>query len=117
MLQGKTKMAEVISMAQVFRLDKGRWPAHAAELLAFSRTFGGGLDLSGFHMLILRIEGEWSLSLEYALLVEGEKLALCGRIGLVRVALTDQETTFQWLTRHEALPSKKVETGSYCFIG
>ena len=117
MLQGKTKMAEVISMAQVFRLDQGRWPAHAAELLAFSRTHGPGLDLTGFHQLILRKEGDWSLGLEYALLVEGENLALCGRIGLVRVALTDQEATFQWLTRHEALPSKKVETGSYCFIG
>ena len=117
MEQDKGSLGEAISMAQVFRLERNRWPFHAAELLAFSRAWGKGLDYSGLHMLVLREVDDWALSMEYALLREGEGLASCGRLELRRVALTDTETTFQWTTRHLPLPPKKVKATAYCFIG
>jgi len=117
MIQGRTPLAEVVSTVQVFRLEQKRWPAHAADLLAFSRAWGEGLDLSGFHMLVLRKEGDWTLSLEYALLPEGDQLASCGKLEVRRVGGAGQEATFQWHTRHEALPPRRVERSAYCFIG
>ncbi len=117
MFQDKPRLAEVLSMAQVFRLEKGRWPVQAAELLAFSRAWGKGLDFSGLHMLVFREIGDWALLTEYTLLGEGDALASCGRLELKRLALTDAETTFQWVTRHEPLPPKKVELKAYCYIG
>ena len=117
MEQDKTNLGEVISMAQVFRLEKKRWPFHAAELLAFSRAWGKGLDYSGLHMLVFREVEDWALSMEYAILMEGNGLASCGRLELRRVALTDIETTFQWTTHYLSLPPKRVKVSAYCFIG
>ncbi len=115
MFPEKLNLAEIISMAQVFRVELNRWPVNAAELFVFSLAWGKPLDFSGLHTLVFTQEDPWSFGMEYAVSKRGEERVSCGRLELRRIGQTDMEMTFAWKTKHLSLPSKKVESAIYCF--
>ncbi len=104
-------------MVQVFRMEQNRWPAHAAELLAFSLFWGKPLDYSRFHTLVFTHENSRDFSLEYVLSKAGDDSGSCGRLELARVGQADQEMTFAWQTRHLPLPPKRLKSSTFCLIG
>ena len=116
MIQERPKLAEVVSMVQVFRMDQNRWPLQAAELFAFSLFWGKPLDYSGLHTLIFFQENSWHFGLEYVISKEGDESGSCGRLELTRVGQTDQEMTFAWQTRYLPLPPKRLKSSTFCLI-
>ncbi|HJT23071.1 MAG TPA: hypothetical protein VJ873_00730, partial [bacterium] len=45
----KSSLEKILKVTSIFRLEKRKWPLHAAELQSFALELGKSLDFSKFH--------------------------------------------------------------------
>src|SRR5579885_1798414 len=72
MLEKDRNLSKVLMMAGIFRLDEGRWPESAVELLRFTERKGWNLDLSPYHTLTFKTDSWRCLVVEVSRLTEGD---------------------------------------------
>ncbi|HET9869545.1 MAG TPA: hypothetical protein VFR02_03485 [bacterium] len=107
-------LEEVLPMLGAFRVEKGRWPLHAAELQAFAFSVRKPLDLSWFHRLAFRPAGAERLAVDFTALPAEDFWAERGRVE-VSFTLDDQEPqTLPLKARFTPLGAEKVELRSFC---
>src|SRR5271170_4665870 len=76
MLEKDRNLSKILMMAGIFRLDEGRWPQSASELLHFTEKKGWSLDFSPYHTLTFTIDAWRCLIVEVSKRVEGDWLEL-----------------------------------------
>ncbi len=109
-------LKEILPMLGAFRVEKKRWPLHAAELQAFAFHLRKPLDLAGFHRLSFRPLTPGQLSVDYTTL-PGEDLWADRGQAEIHFSMEDQEAdTIPLKVRMISLPAQQVELRSYCAI-
>jgi len=113
MTQDKVCLVKVVGMTRIFRMEKNRWPAHAAELLDFCETLDHPLELSPFQILSFSEKNGGALSLEFALQREGGDGADWGRLELNPIVFQER-STLSWKTRYHSLPEREMDKKIFC---
>jgi hypothetical protein len=110
-------LKEILPMLGAFRVEKKRWPLHAAELQAFAFSLRKPLELSGFHRLSFRPLSPSQLSVDFTRL-PGEDLWADRGQAEIHFSIEDQidGDTIPLKVRMVSLPAQQVEVRSYCAI-
>ncbi len=107
-------LLKIAAMVQVFRLEKNRWPHHAAELSAFSLQSQMPVDFSRFHILVFREEENGDFGMEFNFQDEENPWAACGRWEISQP--TRGKNNVGWKIRYVPLPAKRLEPRIYCLV-
>jgi len=110
-------LKEILPMLGAFRVEKKRWPLHAAELQAFAFNLRKPLDLAQFHRLSFRPMTTGQLSVDFTTL-PGENLWADRGQAEIHFSIDDQADgdTLPLKVKMVSLPAQQVEVRSYCAI-
>ena len=112
----ESALDKILVMMGIFRVEKKRWPFHAAELQSFAFGLGKPMDLSLFHRLTFDTQAHHQLTVHFTLLPEEGHLAPQGQAE-IRLDLEEMEKdTLPLRVRLIPLDSQRVEPKSYCLI-
>jgi hypothetical protein len=113
----RTILKEILPMLGVFRVEKKRWPLHAAELQAFAFGLRKPLDLSQFHRLSFKPLTPGQLSVDFTAIPDESLWAGRGQAE-IHFSLSDplDGDTLPLKVRMVSLPAQQVEVRSYCAI-
>jgi hypothetical protein len=105
---------KLIRMVGIFKMEGGRWPQSAAELVGFVSNKGWTVDVSSFHTLTFKSLSPVKVALEMAWPAPGQWLS-CLKVEVEEVSLAGQDH-LHFVEHHQPLPPQKRQTRSYCFI-
>ncbi|HEY5039378.1 MAG TPA: hypothetical protein VIJ93_09930 [bacterium] len=112
MFEADKNLTRVLMMAGIFRLDQGRWPQTAVELMGFTEEKGWNLDLSPYHTLTFQTD-EWRcLVLEVSRMAEGDWLTR-ERIDVEPYFFEGNES-MPLRIQSKVLPPQKAERRFFC---
>ena len=113
----ETSLDNILSLTGIFRMDKQRWPLHAAELQSFALDLGRSLDFSRFHRFRFKAESHMELVLDYCLAPASSGWAMRGEAKLRMEADKEgKDRTMPLAVEISPLEPQRVETKSYCLI-
>jgi len=111
----KPSLEKILGLMGIFRLEKQKWPLHAAELQSFALGLGKSLDFSKFHRCRFLVKSNQELVLDFLLSPDADDWAPRGAVE-VRIPETDREDTLPLEMDIKNLPPQKVEARSYCSV-
>lgn len=115
MLEKDRNLSKVLMLAGIFRLDEGRWPESAVELLRFTEKKGWNLDLSPYHTLTFKTDPWRCLVVEVSRLSEGDWVSR-ERIDTEPYFFeSGMDGSIPLRIRSRALPSQRIEAKSFCW--
>jgi hypothetical protein len=110
-------LSDILNLTGIFRLEKGRWPLHAAELQGFALGLGRSLDFRGFHRFRFQTLSKEEVVLDYWIQTRHAEWARHSR---ARVLLDPEREapgdTLPLSVSVKNLPPQRVEAKSYCLI-
>jgi hypothetical protein len=113
----RTAFSDILNLTGIFRLEKNRWPLHAAELQGFALELNQSLDFRGFHRFRFQGISNEEVILEFWIQTAHPDWAKGRR---ARVWLDPHRETsgdsLPILMAIENLPLQKVEAKSFCLI-
>lgn len=112
----KSSLEKILKVTSIFRLEKRKWPLHAAELQSFALELGKSLDFSKFHRCRFVIKSNQEMVLDFCLSPSREGWAPHGAME-VRVPGMEREDTLPLEVEIKNLAPQMVEARSYCAIG
>ena len=112
----KPSLEKILGIMGIFRLEKQKWPLHAAELQSFALELGKSLDFSKFHRCRFLVKSNQELVLDFLLSPDSSDWAPRGAVE-VRVPDMEREDTLPMEMEIKNLAPQKVETRSYCSVG
>ncbi len=112
----KPSLEKILGIMGIFRLEKQKWPLHAAELQSFALGLGKSLDFSKFHRCRFLVKSNQELVLDFLLSPDSSDWAPRGAVE-VRVPDMEREDTLPMEMEIKNLAPQKVETRSYCSVG
>jgi hypothetical protein len=107
-------LEEILPMLGAFRVEKNKWPLHAAELQTFAFSVRKPLDLSWFHRLSFTPVSASQLLVDFTALPAEDFVAERGRLE-IKFNLEDPQT-LPLKVKLTELSSQRVETKSFCVI-
>jgi hypothetical protein len=109
----RTSLEKILKVTGIFRLEKRKWPLHAAELQAFALELGRSVDFSPFHRCRFVVKSNRELVLDFCLAPGKDDWS---PRGLVEVSVPGKEDpdTLPLESRIKALEPQKMESRSYC---
>jgi|GEM_PF-1575437 len=111
----KSSLEKILKVTGIFRLEKRKWPLHAAELQSFALELGKSLDFSKFHRCRFVIKSNQEMVLDFCLSPAGNGWAQHGSME-VRIPGMEKEDTLPMQVEIKNLAPQKVEARSYCSI-
>ena len=111
----KSSLEKILKVTSIFRLEKRKWPLHAAELQSFALELGKSLDFSKFHRCRFVIKSNQEMVLDFCLSPSGDGWAPRGAME-VRIPELEREDTLPLQVEIKNLAPQKVETRSYCLL-
>ncbi len=115
--ENQNDLSDILSLTGIFRLEKGGWPLHAAELQGFALGLNRSLDFRAFHRFRFLSVNPHEVILEFWVRSPHSPWA---RRTQARVFLTPEiETTSDTLPLSVTLshlPLQMVEEKSFCLI-
>ena len=105
---------KLIRMVGIFKMEGGRWPQSAAELVGFVTAKGWSVDVSSFHTLTFQNLSSVKVAVEMAWPAPGQWLS-CLKVEVEEVSLAGQDH-LHFVEHHQPLPPRKRQTQSFCFI-
>jgi hypothetical protein len=113
----QTSLNDILSLTGIFRLEKGRWPLHAAELQGFALGLNRSLDFMSFHRFRFQAEKEEEVVLEFWIRTAHTEWARRCRAKIFFAAeKSPSEDTVSLSVRIQNLPSQRVEEKSFCLM-
>jgi len=114
----KNDLNSILAVISIFRMEKQKWPLHAAELQFFALEMNYSLNFSHFHRFrFVALSGEkLKLELLYALTPTGwaQKAQVLVQLGS---PLTDQEANLPLEIQWKSLSPEKTEIIHHCSVG
>ena len=110
---GKSVLDKILGMTGIFKMERQRWPFHAAELQSFALRLGRPMDLSLFHRLAFASPSPDELLIDFILLPEGG-LALRGQVEVRQNPEGSEGDSFSFEDKFVFLGREPVEEKSYC---
>lgn len=111
----KSSLEKILKVASIFRLEKRKWPLHAAELQNFALELGRSLDLTEFHRCRFVVKSNQEMVLDFCLSPTKEGWAPRG-VMEVRIPAMEGADTLPLQVEIKDLAPQKVETKSYCLV-
>ena len=111
----KSSLEKILKVTGIFRLEKRKWPLHAAELQSFALELGKSLDFSKFHRCRFVVKSNREMVLDFCLSPSGDGWAPRGALE-VKVPGMEKEDTLPLAVQVKSLPPQKVETRAYCSL-
>jgi hypothetical protein len=112
----ETSLDNILSLTGIFRMDKQRWPLHAAELQSFALDLGRSLDFSRFHRFRFKAESLREVILDYCLSPSASGWSMRGEAKLRMPDGEGKDQTLPLSVEISPLEPQRVETKSYCLI-
>ena len=112
----KSSLEKILKVTSIFRLEKRKWPLHAAELQSFALELGKSLDFTQFHRCRFVIKSNQEMVLDFCLSPAGDGWAPRGAME-VRIPDLEREDTLPLQVEIKNLAPQKVEARSYCPVG
>jgi hypothetical protein len=117
MNENQNDLSDILSLTGIFRLEKGGWPLHAAELQGFALGLNRSLDFRAFHRFRFQAVNANEVLLEFWVRFPHSPWA---RRTQARVFLTPEKTisgdTLPLSVTLSHLSLQKVEDKSFCLI-
>jgi hypothetical protein len=117
MHDSQAALSDILNLTGIFRLEKGRWPLHAAELQGFALGLSRSLDFRGFHRFRFQTFSQVEVVLDFWVQTKHAEWA---RHSQARVCLDPEKKltgdTLPLSVRVKNLPPQRVEAKSYCVI-
>jgi len=117
MQDNQAALNDILNLTGIFRLEKGRWPLHAAELQGFALGLNRSLDFRGFHRFRFQTISQEEVVLDFWIQTRHAEWA---RHSQARVCLDPEKKlagdTLPLSVRVKNLPPQRVEAKSYCLI-
>ena len=107
-------LEEILPMLGAFRMEKNKWPLHAAELQTFAFSVRKPLDLSWFHRLSFTPLSPGQLLVDFTALPAEDLIAERGRLE-IKFNLADPQT-LPLKVKLTPLSPQRVELKSFCAI-
>ena len=111
----KSSLEKILKVTGIFRLEKRKWPLHAAELQSFAMELGKSLDFSKFHRCRFVVKSNREMVLDFCLSPSGEGWAPRGMME-VRIPEMEKEDTLPLQVGFKSLPPQRVEAKSFCLV-
>lgn len=111
----QSSLEKILKVTGIFRLEKKKWPLHAAELQNFALELGRSLDLSQFHRCRFVVKSNQELVLDFCLSPSEEGFAPRG-IMEMRIPTEEAGDTLPLQMEIKNLEPQKVESRSFCFV-
>lgn len=111
----KLSLEKILKVTGIFRLEKKKWPLHAAELQNFALELGRSLDLSQFHRCRFVVKSNQEMVLDFCLSPSEEGWAPRG-VMEVRIPAAEAADTLPLQMEIKNLEPQKVESRSFCFV-
>jgi hypothetical protein len=111
----QSSLEKILKVTGIFRLEKKKWPLHAAELQSFALELGRSLDLSQFHRCRFVVKSNQELVLDFCLSPSEEGFAPRG-IMEMRIPAEEAGDTLPLQMEIKNLEPQKVESRSFCFV-
>jgi hypothetical protein len=111
----RKSLQKILKVTGIFRLEKKKWPLHAAELQSFALELGRSLDLTQFHRCRFVVKSNQELVLDFCLSPSEEGWAPRGTMEM-RIPVQEGEDTLPLQMEIKNLEPQKVESRSYCFV-
>ncbi len=112
----KSSLEKILKVTSIFRLEKRKWPIHAAELQSFALELGKSLDFSKFHRCRFVIKSNQEMVLDFCLSPAADGWAPRWAME-VRIRELEREDTLPLQVEMKNLAPQKVEARSYCPVG
>jgi hypothetical protein len=117
MKENQNALSDILSLTGIFRLEKNRWPLHAAELQGFALELNRSLDFRGFHRFRFQTCSREEVVLDFWVQTSRPEWAKRSR---ARVMLEPQgetsDDTLPLAVTVEHLPLQKMEAKSCCLM-
>jgi hypothetical protein len=107
-------LEEILPMLGAFRVEKNKWPLHAAELQTFAFSVRKPLDLSWFHRLSFTPVSPGQLLVDFTALPAEDSVAERGRLE-IKLNLEDPQT-LPLKVKLTPLSSQRVEAKTFCAV-
>ena|SRR5258708_4216875 len=109
----KSSLEKILKVTGIFRLEKRKWPLHAAELQSFALELGKSLDFSKFHRCRFVIKSNQEMVLDFCLSPSDNGWAPHGAME-VRIPGMERGDTLPLKVEIKNLAPQKVEARSLC---
>ena len=117
MKENQNALSDILSLTGIFRLEKNRWPLHAAELQGFALELNRSLDFRGFHRFRFNALSPNEVVLDFWIQTARPEWA---KPSQARVTLEPRgytsDDTLPLVVSLEHFPPQKVETKNYCLV-
>lgn len=117
MQDSQAALSDILNLTGIFRLEKGRWPLHAAELQGFALGLGRSLDFRAFHRFRFKTFSKEEVILDFWVQTSNSEWARRSRarVRLVAEGKTPGDT-LPLSVGIENFRPQRVEAKSYCLI-